>query len=169
MIPGARHLLRGSSVALFALVNGVAVLTGDGRGAAPLLAICGAMAVAAAAQAVVWGPEGLTPALLLSLPPLLALAAAGPGSWLIGPLAALLLLASELNAAGWEFRGAEAGGLLVRRRVASAARLAGGGIAASVLVMGAAGMGPSIEGTAVVVVAAAALAGSGWIIFGRGE
>ena len=132
-----------------------------------MLLLCGILAVAAALQSMVWEAEGLGAAMLLSLPPLLALGA-GAEAWLIGPLGALLLLASELNAASWEFRGADFTGVLARRRVASATQLTAAGSAASVVVVGAAGLGPSIGGTAAVVVAAAALAGVAHLFCGRG-
>jgi hypothetical protein len=163
-----RYLLQGGSVLLFAGVNAVSIAAVDAGEAGALLVLGGLCAVAAAVHAVIWGPEALTSALLLSLPPLFVLAADGTGSWLIGPLAALLLLAGELNAVGWEFPGGGASSLLMRRRVSGAALLAGGGAAASVAVLAAAGLGPSLSGLAALIAAAGALAALGWVIFGRG-
>lgn len=166
MTESAQLLLRSCSVAIFGLVNAAAVTMGPAGQARPMLLFCGLLAVAAALQSMVWEAEGLGAAMLLSLPPLLALGG-GAESWLIGPLGALLLLASELNAASWEFRGGDSTGVLARRRVASAAQLSAAGSAASVVVVGAAGLGPSLGGTAAVVVAAAALAGLASLFFGR--
>lgn len=164
----ARLVLPFCSVALFAVVNLAAISLVGASDARPVLLVCGVLAVAAAVQSFVWDSEGLGAAVLLSLPPLLAVGT-GQAAWLIGPLGAMLLLAGELNAAGREFGGAKSTGALARRRVASATVLAAAGIAGSVVVVGAAGFGPSIGGTAALVVAAGALAGLGYLFFGRAE
>lgn len=163
----ALHLpLSAASVGLLALVNGVALALVTAGDAGPALWMYGLLAVAAGVHAVVWEPEGLVAALLLSLGPLGALALGDRMGWMAGPLAALLLLAAELNAASWEFRGRGPFADVVRRRLASALRLAAGGAVVAVVVVVAAGVGPSLGGTLSVLVAAAAVAGLGWVVFG---
>lgn len=163
----APHLsLSAASVALFLVVNGLALIFVTGGDAGPALWMYGILAVAAGIHAVIWEPEGLVAALLLSLGPLGALALSDQHGWVAGPLAALLLLAAELNAASWEFRGRGPFLMIARRRVASALRLAAGGAVAAVIVVVAAGVGPPLGGTLSMLAAAAAVAGLGWVLFG---
>lgn len=158
-----RAWLRVASVLLFAVVNGVALLLGGGAGARPLLVACAVVAVAAAVQAAIWDSDGPSAALLLSLPPLLP-AVQGEAGWILGPLGALLLLGCELNSASWEtVRGDR--GVLVTRWVRSAVTLAGAGAVGSLLVVAAAGAGPSLGGILGLVVAGGALAAVGLLLF----
>jgi hypothetical protein len=161
-----RYLLQGISVLLFTVANSVAISMVDAGDARPVLILSGIGAVAAAVHVMVWGTEALTPALLLSLPPLLMLGGGEGVAWLIAPLASLLLLASELAVTGWELRDVNSHEPLLKRRLTGAGFLAGGGTAASLLVMAVAGAGPSLGGTAAVVLAAGALAALGWVLFG---
>lgn len=163
----APHLrFSATSAALFLAVNGAALMLVSAGDAGPALWLYGLLAVAAAVHAVIWEPEGLVAAMLLSLGPLGALALSDRLGWMAGPLAALLLLAAELNAASWEFRGRGPFVEVARRRVAGALRLAVAGAVAAVVVVVAAGVGPPLGGTLSVLVAAAAVAGLAWVVFG---
>jgi hypothetical protein len=103
-MPPPRIVLGAGSVVLLATAVGIALAFGPDR-ARPLLLLCGALAVAVAIHSTLVEPADITPALLLALPPVAALAADVSPSWLIGPLATLLLLAAELSVLGWRWRG----------------------------------------------------------------
>jgi hypothetical protein len=103
-MPPPRIVLGAGSVVLLATAVGIALALGPDR-ARPLLLLCGALAVAVVVHSALVEPADITPALLLALPPVAALAADGSPSWLIGPLATLLLLAAELSVVGWRWRG----------------------------------------------------------------
>jgi len=128
-----RVVLASCSVALVALVVVTGALLGP-DGARTWLLVCGAAAVFAAAQTASSNPADLTPTLLLALPPVLGLLAGDSPAWLIGPLGALLLAASELNALAWECRGADSLSAANRRRLADVFRLVALGAGASLVV-----------------------------------
>jgi hypothetical protein len=98
-----RLVLAASSVALFAAVAVLAVLAAPWR---VWLAASAGLALIAALQSVTADPRDLATALLLSLPPVLALLADAAPTWLVGPLAVLLLVAGELGAMSLDCQGA---------------------------------------------------------------
>ncbi|HLT89423.1 MAG TPA: hypothetical protein VKZ85_00655 [Woeseiaceae bacterium] len=128
-----RVVLASCSVALVALVVITGALLGP-EGARTWLLVCGGAAVFAAVQAASSNPADLTPTLVLALPPVLGLLVGGSPAWLIGPLGALLLAASELNALAWECGGADALSAAKRRRLVDVIRLVALGAGASLLV-----------------------------------
>lgn len=165
MTSRARFVLRSSSIVAVVIVVGTAALFGP-RDLRVWLLLCGALAVIAAAQAATLDPSDLTPALLLSLPPVIALLADGSPTWMIGPLGALLLVAGELNVLSWESQGiGPASG--ARRRLLNTTRLAGLGLAAA-LPVALLDAGQWLSGTTAVLLAAGAIAGLGALVFGRG-
>lgn len=95
-----RVLLAAASVAITVFVVGAAALLGP-SGARPWLVADVVIVAIVAVQSAGSDPRDLNAALLLSLPPVAALLAEGSPTWLIGPLATLLLVASELNALSW--------------------------------------------------------------------
>lgn len=166
LIVPPRVVLGVGSVAIVAVVVvAAAALAPDG--ARPWLLLSGVLAVVAAVQGVASDPRDLATALLLSLPPVIALVADGSPTWLIGPLGALLLVAGELNALSWECQVARPIGPVKRRRLLATGQLASIGVAAS-LAVGVVARGPWPGGTATAVVAAAALAALGGVVFRRG-
>jgi len=104
MRPRARWVLASAFLVVFVGAVALAVALGP-REARVLLVALGILAVAAAVQSVTSEPRDLIPALVLALPPVIALVADGSPTWLIGPLAVLLFLAGELNTLSWECRG----------------------------------------------------------------
>jgi hypothetical protein len=128
------------SVALLATAVGIALALGPDRGR-PLLLICGALAVAMAIHAAIVEPADITPALLLALPPVAALSADASPTWLIGPLATLLLLAAELSVLGWRWRGSGTLSPVHRRRLLDLAVLGLLAMAASLAVGAAVSVG----------------------------
>lgn len=127
------------------------------------LMLCGIIAVLAALQSAALDPSDLAVALLFSAPPVIALVADGSPTWLIGPLAALLLVAGELNALSWECLGTEPTGGVVPRLL-NIGRVAALGMAVS-LPIGVITPGGVPGGALVVAVAAAVLALAGSAVF----
>lgn len=160
-----RVVLASCSMAILVAVVGVALTSGPG-GPPVWLLFCGILAVAAGLQGVTSEPKDLTPALVLSLPPVVALAAEGSPTWLIGPLSALLLLSAELQALSWECRGTGSTGSFVPRRLLRVGVLVSLGLVASVGVEAVAGSWAA-SGTTAVALAAAALALLGLVVFSR--
>lgn len=158
-------VLGASSVAIVAAVglSATRVSTSDPK---VWLYFCVALAVATAFQSVTSEPRDLTPALLFSVPPVMALVAEGSPTWLIGPLGVLLLLAGELSALSWEFQGEDRPGPVTVRRLGRTALLVALALAASVTVDVASRL-PILEGTPAFMMAAAALAGIGLVVFRR--
>lgn len=118
-----RVLLGGWSVAIIAVVVFTATAVGPERMRLWLL-LCSIIAIGAALQSVALDPPDLTTSLLFSLGPLLGLLADGSPAWLIGPLAALLLLAAELNALSWAGQAEGSMSARHRRRLLNSGRLA---------------------------------------------
>ncbi|MGD2068899.1 MAG: hypothetical protein PVI57_09535 [Gemmatimonadota bacterium] len=159
------HVLGASSVAIVAVVglSATSLSTADSK---VWLYFCVALAGATAFQSVASEPRDLMPALLFSLPPVMALAAEGSPTWLIGPFGVLLLLAAELSALSWEFQGEGPPAPVTIRRLGRIAPLVALALAASVTVY-IASWAPVLRGTPAFMLAAAALAGIGWVVFGR--
>lgn len=155
------------SVAIVAVVV-VAAAALAPEEARPWLLLSGVLAVVAGVQGVASDPSDLATALLLSLPPVIALVADGSPTWMIGPLGALLLVAGELNVLSWECQVARPIGPVNRRRLVSTGQLASMGVAAS-LAVGLVARGPWPGGMAAAAVAAAALAALGGVVFRRGH
>lgn len=126
-----------------------------------LLTVPGVAAIALSVSSVVAEPRELLAALVLAALPTVGLAHEDASSWMIGPLAVLLLLGGELNAWSWELGGREP--IEWGRRLASVAQLAAMGMGASMAVSVAA-RAALLSGLAAVGVAAAATAALGWTI-----
>lgn len=158
-------VLGAASVALVAAVglSATRLSTSDSK---VWLYFCVALAVATAFQSVASEPRDLTPALLFSLPPIMALVAKGSPTWLVGPLGVLLLLAGELSALSWEFHGEGPAVAVTVRRLRRTAPLVALALAAAVSVYVASRL-LVVEGTPAFMAAAAALAGIGWVVFTR--
>lgn len=160
-----RLILASCSVAIIVLV----VTTGAALGPESVrtwLLLSAGLAVITAVQAAASDSADLAPALLFSLPPVIALLADGSTTWLIGPLGAALLVAAELNALGWESHGTGPLSAMRSHRLRSMGQLAALGLAASLLVA-LVGRAPSPPGTVAAVVAAMALAALGGVVFRR--
>jgi hypothetical protein len=127
------------------------------------LFVPGFVAIALSISSVVAEPRELLASLVLGAAPLMGLAAQDASSWMIGPLAVLLLMGGELNAWGWELGGSESTGRAGRRRIVGIMRLATMGLVAS-LAVSVAARSTSFDGLVAVGLAAAALAGLGWVI-----
>jgi hypothetical protein len=154
-----------ASVGLILAVVGFA-LTAAPSGVRWWLLVFAVLAVAMSVSGVLSEPRDLTPALLLSLAPVLALLPDARASWLVAPLAALLLVAAELNALSWDADALGRGGDAVSRRLAQAGQLAAIGLVAS-WVVAAAARTTWLGGSAAVFVAAAAVGVFGYVVFGR--
>ena len=153
-----RTLLAVASVAAIALAVFVALGLGP-RDYRAYLAVSGLVAVAMAVSSVSAEPRELLVALVFAVPPVMALTAEGSPSWVIGPLAALLLVGAELNALSWELGGAEAGREAMRARGMSIARVAVAGLVAAMVVVAITRVTLLTETVATVVAAAALLGG----------
>lgn len=153
------------SVAILAAAGLTAVAVGpsDSR---LWLAFCVVFAVATAVQAVASEPRELTAALLFSLPPVISLVAEGSPTWLVGPLGVSLLLAGELNALSWDFRGRGVGGAVPVRRLERVGLLTALAFAA-VLTVAAASEISILGGTTAFALAAVALTVLGEVLFRR--
>jgi hypothetical protein len=154
-----RLVLAAASVALFAAVAVLAVP------AAPTswriwLAGSAGLALIAALQSVAADPRDVAAALLLSLPPVLALLAHGSPTWLVGPLAVLLLVASEMGALSWDCQGAVGLTPAARARLLGIAPLAGLGLLGALLVGIVARVPIPATGLALAAAAAAAAMGA---------
>lgn len=165
MTAPARIVAASGSVAIVAGVVVVAAALGPDDSRAWLL-FCGLLATAAALQGVLSDPRDLAPALLLSLPPVVALASDGSPTWLIGPLATALLVAGELIALSWESRGTGPTSSLGPRRLLEIGQLAALALAAALAVRVIPPV-PVLGGAAAVAVAAAAIAALGILVFRR--
>lgn len=157
-------ILAACSVSIIAVVNAAAATQAPPGARAPLL-LCGSLAVVIAMQAALRDPAALAGALLFSVPPVIALAAADSPTWLIGPLGVMLLVAGELNALNWELRGAGPKEAFAPR-VRNIGYLGGLSLAAS-LAVGVFASGPPPGGTAAVVLGGTALAALAIVLFGR--
>jgi hypothetical protein len=153
-----------ASVAVVLGVVGVALTLGP-IGLRWWLLVFAVLAVAMAISGVLSEPRDLTPALLFSLAPVVALLPDDQATWAVAPLAALLLIAAELNALSWDADGLRGDGA-VSRRLTQAGQLAGVGIVSSWGVAATA-RATWLGGTAAVFVAAVAVGGFGFIVFGR--
>lgn len=165
MRPLPRIVAGSCSVAVVLLVVATAAVLGP-DGARSWLLVSGGVAVIAAIQAVTSDPADLAPALLFSLPPVIALLADGSPTWLIGPLGALLLLAGELSALSWDLTGTKPMSTLRRQRLRSMGQLTVLALAASLLVT-IVGRAPSPRGTVAALLAATALTAFGGVVFRR--
>ncbi len=138
-------------------------------GTTSYLVIASVASAAFAIQAAISEPKDLLLALLLCLAPVLALVGEPSPSWLVGPLAAVLLLGAELNVLGWASLEDAPEDPIRARRLADAMRLVGlgavGGLALSALTEVWRG-----AGVFVFLFAAGAVAALGWVVFpGSGE
>lgn len=165
MRPWPRLILGSCSVAIIAVVAVTAAALGP-EAAQPWLLLSAGVAVITAVQGAASDPGDLAPALLFGLPPVIGLLADGSPTWLIGPLAVLLLVAGELNALAWESRGSGPLSTMRRHRLRSVGQLAAVGLVASLLVW-MVGQGPAPRGTVAAVVAGVALAALGGVVFRR--
>lgn len=165
MTAPARIVAASGSVAIVAGVVVVAAALGPDESRAWLL-FCGLLAAAAALQGVLSEPRDLAPALLLSLPPVVALASDGSPAWLIGPLGTLLLVAGELNALSWECRGTGPTTGVRTRRLLEIGQLAALALGAAAVVRVIPAV-PVLGGAGAVAVAAAAIAVLGILVFRR--
>ena len=150
-----RTVLAAASLALLLAVLLTALVAGPWL-SRPWLSLSALMAIAMALLSVTSEPKDLAWALLFSAPPVAALAAEGSPTWLIGVLAAGLLIAAELNTLSWEW---PAGGAsdVVQRRFLEIGVLAGLGVVASLAVFAVA-RGPVMGPTSALVVAGGGLA-----------
>lgn len=158
-------LLASCAVTIFAAVN-VAAATLGPAAARPLLLLFTVAAVGVAAQTAALEFAALRWALLFSMPPVIALVAEGSPTWLIGPLATLLFVASELCALSWEIRGAGSSAPIPWDRLRIVGQLGALGLVASLAVEGIAS-GPVLGGTLAVVLGGIALVGLALAVFGR--
>lgn len=154
------------SAGVIVLVNVAALGLGPGGGARPVLLLCALMAGWAAYRSVTDDPRALTVALLVSVAPVVALLADGSPTWLVGPLAALLLVAGELNVLGWELRGRGATADVPRHRLAEIGKLGALGAAAA-LAIGLATPAPAFGGMPALLLAAVAFVVLAGVLFGR--
>jgi hypothetical protein len=164
--PAARWVLAAASLALFGGVLILAVSLGPPEAGFLPLAFA-VLAGAAVVQSLTSEPRDLIPALVLALLPVIALAAPASPTWLIGPLAVLLLLAAELNALSWDCRGPFPMSAAQRRRLVDIGvlvLLALGGV----LVVEAVVAGGVAGGRIAAGLAALALAGLGLLMFQEG-
>ena len=124
------------------------------------------LAVALALPGVFVEPRDLTWPLLLSLPPVVALLSDGSPTWLIAPLAALLLVAAELNALSWACEGPDPDSRIRIRRLGQIGVMGVVGLGAAGVVVGVAGAGAELlDGSWAVLVSGAAIAGIGMRLF----
>ena len=155
MSDAPRVLLSIGSVGAIAGAAGAGALLAP----APLfwwLLLCAFFATVAAFHGVTSNPRDLAAALFLALPPVAALAAEGSPAWLIGPLAALLLLGGELCALAWTCEGSRPLNDVQRRRLRASLGLALGAAGAG-LAVGVLG-GVALPGGTVALVGAAIVA-----------
>jgi hypothetical protein len=155
-----RVLVAAASVGAIAAAVVLSLALGP-RETGSLLAVPGVAAIALSVSSVVAEPRELLAALFLATAPTMALVHPEASSWMIGPIAVLLLLGAELNAWSWELGGSEP--IEWRRRLVSIVQLAAMGLAAS-LVVGIAARAVWLNGLVAVGVAAAAIAALGWMI-----
>lgn len=160
-----RKALAVTSVAVMMAVLGVALAAAP-SGLRWWLLVFAVAAVAMAVSAVLSEPRDLTPALLFSLAPVVALLSEDRTIWLVAPLAALVLFAAELNASSWDADGVGRGRGAVARRLVQAGQVALLGLLAAWGVAAAART-TWLGGSAAVFVAALALGGFGYVVFGR--
>lgn len=158
-------LLGSCAVAIFAAVN-VAAATLGPAAARPLLLLFTVAAVGVAAQTAALEFGALKWALLFSMAPLIALVAEGSPTWLVGPLATLLLIASQLCALSWEIRGVGSNAAIPWDRLRIVGQLGALGLVASLAVERIAS-GPVLGGTLAIVLGGIALAGLALTVFGR--
>jgi len=158
-----RVLFGWASVGLVTLVVGIALMALP-AGIRWWLAVVALVGVLMAVPAAFSVPRELTPALLLSLSPVVALLFEDAAAWLVPSLASVLLVAAELNAMGWAGQGV--GAEAVSRRLAQAGMLGVLGLAGAALVL-ALGQQTWLSGTVAVLVAAAAVSGVGSLVLSR--
>ena len=156
-----------ASIGVFAFVAFTAWSLAPGS-VRPLSLVFATAALVICRQAALRDPSALTWALLASAPPVMALVSGRSTDWLVAPLAALLLLAGELNALGWDLRGASDSQALSRSRLIDSARLCLAGLAAAAIVVRIP-RAPAVGGTAMILIGAAALAALGWVAFGSND
>jgi hypothetical protein len=162
-----RLVLAAASVALFAAVALLAVLAAPPPWRA-WLAACAGLALIAALQSVAADPRDLATALLLSLPPVLALLADAAPTWPVGPLAVLLLVASELGAMSWDCQGTTDLTPAARARLMAMAPLAGLGLLGALVVTMVGRVPVPAAGFALAGAAAVAAVGAHLLFRGRG-
>lgn len=148
-----------------------AVVLGPGGVTRVGLAAVGLVAFGMAISSLIAEPRELLAALVLGAMPVMALATEEATSWLVGPLAVLLLVGGELNAWSWELGESESVRLDTRRRTIGIVRLAALGLASSLLVtfVARSTSSTSLGRLPGVALAAAALAGLAWLIFPAGR
>lgn len=129
----ARVILASASLAILIGVALSGVLLAPER-LRPWLWTSAGLAAITGLQSIASDPRDIGFALLFTLPPLIALTADGSPTWLIGPLAALLLLAGELNALSWACQAAGTMSPVKRRRLARAGQLTALGLVVAVIV-----------------------------------
>lgn len=163
---GAPRIVLGSaSIAAFAAAVFIAAPLGP-AGARRWLIASAVVAVIAAVQTVASDPRDLKTALLLGLPPVIALLAEGAPTWLIAPLGVLLLVAAETGTMSWACQDAERLTAVQRRHLATLAGLGTVGLLAGLAVVLAVPRLPG-AGTVPLLLAAAGLAGLGLLLFRR--
>lgn len=162
-----RVAVAASSVAAIALAVVLSLLLNP-REIRAWLAVPGVVAVALSISSVVAEPRELLAALLFGATPVMGLAGEGAPSWMIGPLAVLLLVGGELNAWSWELGGSESAGRGGRRRLVDVGRLAAVGLVGSFAVSVAA-QSTLLGGWVALGVAAGAIAGMGWVVLPGGR
>ena len=155
-----------ASVGITAAVGLVAVAFAPGT-LQVYLSIFALVAVALTLPGVFVEPRDLTWPLLFSLPPVVALVSEGSPTWLIAPLAALLLVAAELNALSWASEGPDPDDWIRSRRLKRIGILGGAGLVAAACVLALAGV-RWMTGTWAVLLSAAAIAGIGALVFRDG-
>lgn len=160
-----RMVLATLSVAALAVAVFVAAPLGP-PAARRWLLVSAILAVIAAVQTAASDPRDLKTALLLALPPIIALLAHGAPTWLIAPLGVLLLVSAETAAMSWASQ--DAGRLtdVQRHHLRTLAGLAAIGLLAGLAVVRAVPRLPA-TGTVPLLLAAAALAGLGAFLFRR--
>ena len=158
-----RTLIAAASVAASALAVLVALSVGTGPHRV-WLTISGLVGVALVFPSLFTDPRELLPALVFSLPPVLALVADPATASLAAPRAVLLLIGAALSALCWPPGGARATGDAGRAHLIRIGQLAVLGLVAGIAVTLAAGL-TWLESTAAVVVASASLAGLAGVVF----
>jgi hypothetical protein len=132
-----RRLLIVASCGLLALSALIAIPGGTAESRVWMYGV-GIALVVFAIQSGISDPSDLAFALVLGAAPLLAMLAGEGATWLIGPLAVLLLLGGELNALAWVHQGREALDDVGRRRLMASLRVA---VVALIASLGVSGLG----------------------------
>lgn len=161
-----RTVAAAASVAVIATAVGTALYFGPPQYRV-WLGVSGILGLAMTFPSLFVDPRDLLPALVFSAAPVMALVSDGAPTWLIAPLAVLLLLGGELNAYCWESDGPEGLAREGRQRLVRIAQLGAVALVAS-LAVAAAAQKAWLDSTAAVAVAASALVGLAWVILPGG-